>query len=152
VGHPAPAQLKLVAGYRNGWMGHAVTGFSWPDALQKAQAVAQAVALQIQEKPLPHDELCVEYLGHNTFLGPHASPASEDHTNEIWLRMAIRTREKKHADAFPRLFPWLALSGPPYMGGFHGMPPASQLLGLWPTLVDRTVIESQVSVDAWEVT
>jgi len=32
------------------------------------------------------------------------------------------------------------------------MPPASQLLGLWPTLVDRTVIESQVSVDAWEVT
>jgi len=152
VGHPAPAQLKLVAGYRNGWMGHAVTGFSWPDALQKAQAVAQAVALQMQEKPLPHDELCVEYLGHNTFLGPHASPASEDHTNEIWLRMAIRTREKKHADAFPRLFPWLALSGPPYMGGFHGMPPASQLLGLWPTLVDRTVIESQVSVDAWEVT
>lgn len=152
VGHPAPAQLKLVAGYRNGWMGHAVTGFSWPDALQKAQAVAQAVALQMQEKPLPHDELCVEYLGHNTFLGPHASPASEDHTNEIWLRMAIRTREKKHADAFPRLFPWLALSGPPYMGGFHGMPPASQLLGLWPALVNRKFIESQVSVDAWELT
>lgn len=152
VGHPAPTQLKLVAGYRNGWMGHAVTGFSWPDALQKAQAVAQSVTFQMQEKHLPHDELCIEYLGHNTFLGPHASPTNEDHTNEIWLRMAIRTREKKHADAFPRLFPWLALSGPPYMGGFHGMPPASQLLGLWPTLVDRTVIESQVSVDAWELT
>ena len=152
VGHPAPAQLKLVAGYRNGWMGHAVTGFSWPDALQKAQAVAQAVALQMQEKPLPHDELCVEYLGHNTFLGPHASPASEDHTNEIWLRMAIRTREKKHADAFPRLFPWLALSGPPYMGGFHGIPSSIHFLGLWPALLNRKFIESQVSVDAWELT
>jgi len=152
IGHPAPLHLKLVAGYRNGWMGHAVTGFSWPDALQKAQAVAEAVKLQMQEKQLQHDELCVEYIGHNTFLGPHASPATDDNTNEIWLRMAIRTREKKFADAFPRLFPWLALSGPPYMGGFHGMTPASQLLGLWPTLVDRTAIESKVSVEAWEMT
>ena len=50
IGHPAPLHLKLVAGYRNGWMGHAVTGFSWPDALQKAQAVAEAVKLQMQEK------------------------------------------------------------------------------------------------------
>ena len=150
IGHPAPAQLKLVAGYRNGWMGHAVTGFCWPDAMQKAQAVAQAVQLQMQETRLPHDELCIEYLGHNTFLGPHASQLGADDANEIWLRMAIRTRDKQHADAFPRLFPWLALSGPPYMGGFHGMPPASQLLGLWPTLVNRQTIEAYVDVQLWE--
>jgi hypothetical protein len=150
IGHPAPAQLKLVAGFRNGWMGHAVTGFCWPDAMQKAQAVAQAVQLQMQETRLPHDELCIEFLGHNTFLGPHASALGADDANEIWLRMAIRTRDQKHADAFPRLFPWLALSGPPYMGGFHGMPPASQLLGLWPTLVNRQAIEAHVDVQLWE--
>lgn len=107
IGHPAPLQLKLVAGYRNGWMGHAVTGFSWPDALQKAQAVAEAVKLQMQEKQLQHDELCVEYIGHNTFLGPHASPATEDNTNEIWLRMAIRTREKIRR----RISPLVPLAG-----------------------------------------
>ena len=142
IGHPAPDQLKLVAGYRNGWMGHAVTGFCWPDAMEKAQAVAQAIAQRMSEEGLPHDELCVEYLGHNAFLGPLASEAED--ANEVWLRMAIRTQEKAHADAFPRLFPWLALSGPPYMGGFHGMAPASQLLGLWPTRVDRSVIEPRV--------
>ena len=142
IGHPAPDQLKLVAGYRNGWMGHAVTGFCWPDAMEKAQAVAQAIAQRMFEEGLPHDELCVEYLGHNAFLGPLASEAED--ANEVWLRMAIRTQEKAHADAFPRLFPWLALSGPPYMGGFHGMAPASQLLGLWPTRVDRAVIEPRV--------
>ena len=150
IGHAAPGQLKLVAGFRNGWMGHAVTGFCWPDAMAKAQAVSQAIQLQLQEKQLPHDELCVEYLGHNSFLGPHAHQADDNDVNEIWLRMAIRTREKKDADAFPRLFPWLALSGPPFMGGFHGMPAASQLLGLWPALVKRSAVEVNLRIQMME--
>ena len=150
LGHPAPTQWKLVAGFHNGWMGHAVTGFCWPDARAKAQAVSQSVQLQMQEKQLPYDELYVEWLGHNSFLGPHAHQPQDDEVNEIWLRMAIRTREKKHADAFPRLFPWLALSGPPFMGGFHGMPAAHQLLGLWPALVSRSAIEAKVNISLLE--
>ena len=146
VGHPAPAQLKLMVGFRNGWMGHMVTGFCWPDALAKAQAVSATVQLQMQEKNINPQEVCIEYLGHNSFLGPHAHPNENDDVNEIWLRMAIRTTDKKHADAFPRLFPWLALSGPPFMGGFHGMHAASQLLGVWPSLVSREAIESQVRI------
>jgi len=151
-GHPAPEKLKLVAGYQNGWMGHAVVGFSWPDALSKARAVADNIQQQLRDKQMPHDEVCVEFLGHNVFLGPHASqPASEDDINEIWLRMAVRTPDKRVADGFGRLFPWLALSGPPYMGGFHGIEPASQLLGLWPSLVRRETIEPHIVVDVQEV-
>ena len=151
-GHPAPDTFKLVAGYQNGWMGHAVVGFSWPDALSKARAVADNIQQQLRDKQMPHDEVCVEFLGHNVFLGPHASqPASEDDINEIWLRMAVRTPDKRVADGFGRLFPWLALSGPPYMGGFHGIEPASQLLGLWPSLVRRETIEPHIVVDVQEV-
>ena len=50
------------------------------------------------------------------------------------------------ADGFGRLFPWLGLSGPPYLGGFHGIQGAKQLLGLWPTLVKRELVESKVEV------
>ncbi|MBD8050056.1 acyclic terpene utilization AtuA family protein [Limnohabitans radicicola] len=151
-GHPAPEQFKLVAGYQKGWMGHAVVGFSWPDALTKARAVAENIEQQLRDKQMPHDEVCVEFLGHNVFLGPHASqPASEDDINEIWLRMAVRTPDKRVADGFGRLFPWLALSGPPYMGGFHGIEPASQLLGLWPSLVRREAIEPHILVDVQEI-
>ena len=149
-GHAAPRQLKLVAGYRNGWMGHAVVGFCWPDALSKARGVADAVQALLREKKMPFDEVCVEYLGHNAFLGPHATAVDEDSINEVWLRMAIRTPEQRVADGFGRLFPWLALSGPPYMGGFHGIAPGSQLLGLWPSLVAREAIEPQVCVDVQE--
>ena len=70
---------------------------------------------------------------------------------EAWLRMAVRTRDKAAADAFPRLFPWLALSGAPFMGGFHGSQGASALLGVWPTLVPREHVEPQVRVDIVEV-
>ena len=145
-GAPAPEKLKVVAGYADGWMGHCVTGYCWPDALAKARAVADTVRNLLAERRMAHDALAVEYLGHDAFLGPHADRRGEDEMNEVWLRMAIRTPDKRVAEAFPRLFPWLALSGPPYMGGFHGMPAASQLIGLWPSLVRRENVQASIDV------
>ena len=146
-GLPRPATLKVVAGYEDGWMGQAVIGFCWPDALAKAQAVVASVKTQLEEKRMAYSELCVEFLGHDTFLGPHADTRHSEELNEVWLRMALRTGDRRVADAFPRLFPWMALSGPPFMGGFHGRNSASQLLGLWPTLVRRERVESAVRVE-----
>ena len=150
TGRPAPATLKVVAGYEDGWMGQAVIGFCWPDALAKADAVVASVKQQLAERNMSHQELCVERLGHDSFLGPHADQRQADELNEVWLRMAIRCVDKRVAEAFPRLFPWMALSGPPFMGGFHGISPASQLLGLWPTTVRRELVESAVTVRLME--
>lgn len=150
-GRPRPERLKIVAGYEDGWMGQAVIGFCWPDAYRKAQATAALVRQALREQKIVVDETCVEYLGLDTFLGPHADRSAVENLNEVWLRLAIRTREKRVADGFGRQFPWLALSGPPYMGGFHGITPASQLLGVWPTLAARGPIEAGVSVELQEV-
>ena len=150
-GRARPDTLKLIAGYDDGWMGHAVVGFCWPDALAKAQAVEQSIRTQVAERGLAHGELIAERIGHDTFLGPHADRANDAELNEVWLRMALRTPDRRVADAFPRLFPWLALSGPPYMGGFHGIAPASRLLGLWPTTVRRELVEPGITVDVADV-
>ena len=146
TGRPAPPSLKIVAGFEDGWMGQAVIGFCWPDALAKADAVVASVKQQLLERKMAHQELCVERLGHDTFLGPHADTRQAAELNEVWLRMAIRCTDKRVADGFGRLFPWMALSGPPFMGGFHGITPASQLLGLWPTTVRRELVESTVNI------
>jgi hypothetical protein len=151
-GHARPPTLKLVAGYEDGWMGQAVVGFSWPDPMAKARAVVASVKQQLQDKRIAHNELCVEFLGHDCFLGPHADRTREQELNEVWLRMAVRCADRRAAEAFPRLFPWMALSGPPYMGGFHGIAPASRLLGLWPALVRRERVEADVKVHLTEVT
>jgi hypothetical protein len=151
TGRPRPDTLKIVAGFEDGWMGQAVVGFCWPDAYRKAQATVALIEEQLRELKLAVEETCVEYLGVNAFLGPHADLSHVERMNEVWLRMAVRARDKRVAEAFPRLFPWLALSGPPYMGGFHGIAPASQMLGHWPTLAARALIEPQVKVDLTEV-
>jgi hypothetical protein len=151
TGRPRPPQLKIVAGYEDGWMGHAVIGYCWPDAYRKAEATVALINQAARDQKLPIEEAHVEYLGLDAFLGPHADRSTREQMNEVWLRMAVRTRDRRAAEAFPRLFPWLALSGPPYIGGFHGIAPASQLLGVWPTLAARERIEVRVEVQIEEV-
>ena len=93
------------------------------------------------------EEVNVEYIGYNSLLGANADPAQRDNLNECFIRMTIRTKDKRMADGFGRLFPWLGLSGPPFVGGFKGVQGAKELLGLWPTLVRREAIEPRVAID-----
>ena len=151
TGHARPAQLKVVAGYRDGFKAEVSWGFSWPDAYAKTQAALAMVKAQLAERNVPHEELFVEYPGLNSAHGALAPlPTHIDELNEVWIRMVLRTHEKAAADGFGRLFPWLGLSGPAYTCGFHGLRNTGELLGIWPTLISRAQIESQVRVEIIE--
>jgi hypothetical protein len=151
VGKPRPERLKIVGGYSDGWMGQATFGYSWPQAWKKAERTAQIVRQLLREQKQSFDDIRIEYQGYDSILGPLVDTTQRDQLNEVYLRMAVRTRDKRVADGFGRLFPWLALSGPPFVGGRINMQPASELLGIWPTLVRRELIESAVNVDVMEV-
>lgn len=143
--------LKIVAGYHDGWMGTGVIGYSWPDAYRKCEKSVEIINGLMQERRLAVEETQVEYIGYNSLLGANADPTYRDQLNECFLRMTIRTQDKRVADGFGRNFPWLALSGPPFLGGFHGIQGAKELLGLWPALVKRELVESKVAVSVEEV-
>ncbi|MBV8633419.1 MAG: DUF1446 domain-containing protein, partial [Burkholderiaceae bacterium] len=151
TGKPAPANLKIVGGFQDGWMGQATIGYSWPQAHAKAERAAQIVQQQMREQRMVVDDVRIEYMGYDSILGPLADPAQRENLNEVYLRMAVRTQDKRVADGFGRLFPWLALSGPPFVGGRFGMQPATELLGIWPTLIARQLVEPGVQVDVMEV-
>lgn len=142
-GTAAPERLKVVAGYHDGWMGQAMVGYAWPDALAKARAAAAIVEAQLGRSDV---ELHTEFVGHNSLHGPLADDRHADDLNEVYLRMAVRTADKAVADKFGRLFPPLGLSGPPFVGGYGGITPPRELLGIWPTLVDRRHVEPHVRV------
>lgn len=143
-------QLKVVGGYRDGFKAEVTWGFSWPDAWDKSQAAVAMVKAQLADKSMSHDDLFVEYPGLNSAHGALAPfPAADAlaDLNEVWVRMVIRTRDKKAANGFGRLFPWMGLSGPAYTCGFHGLHNTSELLGIWPALIDREQVETKVRVE-----
>jgi hypothetical protein len=149
-GHPAPAQLKIVAGYEDGYMGQAMIGYSWPAALAKAELAAQIVQQHMREIGLQADEVLIEYPGYNSIHGPLADPTDAADLNEVYLRIAIRCADKREASKLGRLFSPLGLSGPPFIAGAGGMIEPRALLGIWPTLAPRHIIEENVRVSVEE--
>ena len=150
-GAARPKTLKIVAGYHDGWMGQGIMGFAWPEAYAKCEKSAEVIRTWVKERGWAVEETNVEYIGYNSLLGENADPTYRDQLNECFLRMTIRTRDKKVADGFGRLFPWLGLSGPPYVGSMKGVQPAKELLGIWPTLVKRDLVESKVEISLEEL-
>jgi len=150
TGGPAPEMLKIVAGYEDGVMGQAMLGYAWPDAMAKARAAAEIIQQQMSEIGLRAEETIIEYVGYNSIHGPLADPTHVDDLNEVYLRIAVRCADKREAAKLGRLFPPLALSGPPFIGGAGGMMEPRGLLGIWPTLAPRGIIEEYVRVSVEE--
>ena len=151
TGRPAPPTLKAVMGYRAGFMGSGMVGFSWPKALSKARRAAEIVQKQIERLGVQYDDIYVDYLGVNALHGPAAPIPDEDTINEVFLRVSIRTRDREHAARLGRLFPPLVLNGPP---GVAMMPFAAftrELIGLWSALIPRRLVEERVQVSVEEV-
>ena len=146
-GAARPATLKIVAGYQDGWMGSGIIGFAWPEAYAKCEKSAGIIGTLVQERGWAVEETCVEYIGYDSLLGANADPAYRDQLNECFLRMTIRTKDRRIADGVGRLFPWLGLSGPPFVGSMKGVQPAKELLGIWPTLVRRELVERNIKLE-----
>lgn len=149
-GTKRPDTLKVVMGYADGWLGQAIWGYSWPDALAKAETADRIIRAQIQRLGLQVDEVRTDYLGYNSLHGPLAKPPAEE-LNEVYLRMAVRTGSREEAAKLGRLVPPLMLSGPPAMGAFLGMMKPRELLGMWSCLIPRSLVESRVQVTVLEV-
>jgi Acyclic terpene utilisation family protein AtuA len=150
TGHARPGKLKVVGGYHDGYKAEVIWGFSWPNAWEKCQTAIDMIRTQLSERKLAHDELLIEYPGLNSAhgaLAPFPNAVRLQDLNEVWVRMVLRTSHKSVADGFGRLFPWIGLSGPAYTCGFSGLHNTSELLGIWPTLIDRALVENRVKVE-----
>ncbi len=152
VGRPAPPTLKALLGYADGWMGEGYISFSWPKAYAKAKRAAEIVEKRLQMQGVKPQETLIEYIGINSLWGALApEPLDEDLINEVRLRIAIRTNNKKDCEVLAREFPPLLLSGPPTASAVAGTPAPRELMGLWSTLIPRELVEPGVRVEVQEV-
>jgi hypothetical protein len=147
-GAPATPSYKTLLAYSAGWAGETRVAFSWPDAHEKAKATAAIFARRVEMAGLTVDEWCFEYWGVNALGGP-AVPVSETEPPEVVLRAAWRCSDETTAARVGRELVPLTLSAPP--AGLTGMGrgmagAATELLEIWPTLVDKALIDPYVNV------
>jgi Acyclic terpene utilisation family protein AtuA len=143
-GRPRPETLKVIAGYLDGWMGTAMIGYSWPDAPAKARRAAQLIDKLAARAGLEPVEQNAELVGVDSLHGDASSPTED--ANEVVLRVAARFASEEEAAKFPRVAMPLALNGPPFIGGSAGPTGPRALLGVWPSLIPRELVEQHVSV------
>jgi hypothetical protein len=152
-GAPQSGSYKLLLASHAGWAGEARVAFSWPDAYEKAKATAAIFVTRVEMAGLDVDEWCIEYWGINA-LGGDTVPASDREPPECTLRVAWRCTEQRTAGLVGRELVPLTLSAPPagMTGAGRGGAGATELLSIWPTLVDTKVVDDDVRVVVQEVT
>ena len=146
-GQPATETYNALLAHRAGWAGEARVAFSWPDALPKAKATAAIFTERVARAGHTVDEWCVEYWGVDALGGPTV-PATDHEPPEVVARIAWRCADQMTAGVVGRELVPLSLSAPP--AGFTGMGRGAgrptELVGIWPTLVDKAVVDPHVTV------
>jgi len=151
-GLPATDTYKALVTYHAGWSGETRVAFSWPDAVEKAKATAAIFAKRVEMAGLDVKEWCVELWGVDALGGPTVPPTTAE-PPECVLRVAWRCEDARTAGYVGRELVPLTLSAPPagLTGAGRGGAPATELLGIWPTLVDKTLVDPYVGVTIQEV-
>lgn len=144
-GKPGPDQLKLSIGYHAGYKVVTYLSYAWPDAYEKAQHAAEILLKKLKRKGVHYEDIQIDYVGLNA-LHLDVAEMSEDlikNTNEVILRIAIRTKEKKQAQhLIPEINP-LQLNGPPGASFFGGRAKVTEVIGLWPTLIPKDAVKME---------
>jgi hypothetical protein len=154
-GKPATDTYKALLAYHAGWAGETRVAFSWPDAHEKAKATAAILAKRVEMAGIEVREWCFEYWGVNALGGPTVPPLADGvEPPECVLRAAWRCDDARTASSVGREVIPLTLSAPPagLTGMGRGMASAStEQLGLWPTLVDKQLVDPGVTVTIEEI-
>jgi len=147
-GRERPESLKAILGYLDGYAGTIGIGYSWPDAVQKARRTASLIERMVERAGLHPLEVVTELVGVDSTHGS-AAPVPDD-PNEVVLRIAARFATEAEAKRFPRIATPLGLNGPPFIGGGVAPQSARALLGVWPSLLPRALVEPGVEVSVEE--
>lgn len=148
-GKSRPEMLKLTMGLNEGFISEQFFFMSWPYAFDKAKMFVKATHEIWSKLPLQMEEHRYQFIGLN---GIHESAAPLDEQkandmNEIGVRLVIKHKDPHVGKiALGAVIP-LGLNGPPGLISIPGWGKINRgVLGLWPTLIDRKWIKTEVDM------
>jgi hypothetical protein len=141
-GEPAPAKLKVSISYHAGWRAFGRLVVSGPDALAKANKVAEAFWESAGGRG-SFDQALHQFIGWN---GCHA-PLASCEPGEVLVQFAVRDHDERKINTrfAPQVVPRAlgTVPGITYIAD-QGRPRASEVIAFWPALVSREAIEQRV--------
>ncbi len=150
LGKPKPEKLKLTMGQMEGYLSEQFFFFTWPYAWDKIKKFEEAVKEIWAKLPIKITDYEFQYIGVNAIHGSAAPLPSNDELNqrnELGLRIIVRHQDKRAAKMVFAAIISLGLNGPPGANAMPGWGKQNKaMLGLWPTLIDRSVITPQVEI------
>jgi len=150
TGRPATDKLKVSIAYSAGYKAVGTLVYSWPDALEKAEAADRVLRERLDRLGLRFDTILTEYVGasatHGDLSAIKAQPWVAE-LPEVQLRVGVRSGDKATVERFTREIAPLVLTGPPSVTGFAGgRPKVEEIVAYWPALVDKTVVQPEVTL------
>jgi hypothetical protein len=149
-GKPRPEKLKLAIGQMEGYMSDQFLFFSWPHAYEKARMFEKAAREIWAGLPFALDDIEIRFIGINGIHGdaaPMPDAAWLAEMNEIGVRLAFRHTDPKAGKKAIQSLYCLALNGPPGNVGVPGWGNIARAqLSLWPSLIDRKWVSSQLEI------
>lgn len=138
---------KVSLSYQNGYKAAGQLTIAGPDAIEKAKLCADIVwgRLAFDGCEFADDEKMVEFVGAGM---THAGILESNDPPEVVLRMGVKAADKARVNRFGSELVPLVTSGPPGVTGFAGgRPKATDIVGYWPALLDKSQVQTRVRVE-----
>jgi Acyclic terpene utilisation family protein AtuA len=143
-GEPAPAKLKVSISYQAGWRAFGRLIVSGPDALAKANKVAEAFWESAGGRG-SYDQALHQFIGWNACHAPLASCEP----GEVLVQFAVRDQDERKINTrfAPQIVPRVLATVPgiTYIAD-QGRPRASEVIAFWPALVSRESVTERVII------
>ena len=146
-GKPKPEKLKLCIGFFEGYKIEGYIPYAWPKALSKAKKSAEIILNRLSKNQLMAKRTRVDFVGVNSLLLDTAALNDENQLNEVVLRIALFTEDKKEAEKLSFELAPMILNGPPGACFFGGRPRPTEMYGLWTTYIPRESVKLKIN---WE--
>ncbi len=145
-GRPCTDTYKVSMSYTDGYTAVSTLTYTWPDALEKAQAADRILRKRLDNLGLKFEEIRTEFVGVNACHG-HLVPVPAD-VNEVVLRFGVRGQDFKTVERFGKEIAPLILTGPPSVTGFAGgRPKPSEVIAFWPALMPKNAVTPSITIE-----
>jgi Acyclic terpene utilisation family protein AtuA len=141
---PRTPTYKVTVGYDDGYIGEGQISYAGIHAVEKAKWAAEVVRQRLKDRGLKYSEVRVDLIGMSSL---HGQPEARPEPYEVRLRLAMRTTDRKAAEAVGFEVRALHVNGPG-SGGGGSDPIVREILAVQSVLLPRALVDGQVVVKA----